>query len=73
MSKYVFRGRLCGTLCGDCFEPLSGVRVRLYRLRADQNAATPALRPVLSRRQDRDGLTPSSTGRFPRATLGQVG
>lgn len=38
MSKYIFRGRLCGTLCGDCFEPLSGVKVRLYRLRADQNA-----------------------------------
>lgn len=38
MSKYVFRGSLCGALCGECSEPLSGVKVRLYRLRSDQDA-----------------------------------
>ena len=35
---YIFRGRLCGTLCDDCFEPLAGLQVRLYRLRLDQDA-----------------------------------
>jgi len=38
MPKYIFRGRLCGTLCGDCIEPLAGVTVRLYSLRPDQDA-----------------------------------
>ncbi len=38
MAKYVFRGRLCGTLCGDCLEPLSNVTVRLYGLRSGQDA-----------------------------------
>ena len=31
MAKYTFRGRLCGTICGDCLEPLSNVTVRLYQ------------------------------------------
>jgi hypothetical protein len=31
------RGKLCGYLCGDCRELLSGVTVRLYRNRKDQN------------------------------------
>ena len=35
---YLFRGRLCGALCDDCFEPLANVQVRLYRLRSDQDA-----------------------------------
>ena len=43
MAKYVFRGRLCGTLCGDCIEPLFGVTVRLYSLRADQDATSLAV------------------------------
>src|SRR4051812_36865019 len=43
MAKYEFRGRLCGTLCGDCFEPLSNVTVRLYSLRADQDATSLAV------------------------------
>jgi hypothetical protein len=34
---YVFRGSLCGYTCPDCPEPLSNVRVRLYRSRAEQN------------------------------------
>jgi len=37
MSKYTFRGRLCGSLCDDCLDPLSNVKVRLYRLRPDQD------------------------------------
>ena len=28
--SYVLRGRLCGYLCDDCHEPLSGLVVRLY-------------------------------------------
>jgi hypothetical protein len=34
--SFEFRGRLCGILCGDCREDLSGVTVRLYRNRPDQ-------------------------------------
>jgi hypothetical protein len=29
--NYIFRGNLCGYLCSDCSEPLSGIKVRLYR------------------------------------------
>jgi len=39
MAKYILRGRLCGTLCDECIEPISRVKVRLYRLRAGQDAA----------------------------------
>ncbi|MGA7732526.1 MAG: hypothetical protein WCD37_14800 [Chloroflexia bacterium] len=35
--SYIFKGRLCGYICEECPEPLSGVKVRLYRSRADQN------------------------------------
>ena len=38
MANYVLKGRLCGTLCDDCIEPLSGVKVRLYRMRVGQDA-----------------------------------
>jgi hypothetical protein len=31
MASYVFKGRLCGYICPECPEPLSNVRVRLYR------------------------------------------
>ena len=37
-DKYVLRGRLCGLLCADCLEPLSGVTVRIYSLRPNQDA-----------------------------------
>lgn len=37
MGSYVFRGRLCGALCSECQEPLAGVKVRLYRLRDNQD------------------------------------
>ena len=43
---YIFKGRLCGYICDDCPEPLSRVKVRLYRTRKDQNAtALVAARP----------------------------
>ncbi|MDP3642920.1 MAG: hypothetical protein Q8S54_06975 [Bacteroidota bacterium] len=28
--NYVFKGKLCGYLCEECFEPLAGMEVRLY-------------------------------------------
>jgi hypothetical protein len=31
MAEYRFVGSLCGYLCEECLEPLSGVKVRLYR------------------------------------------
>jgi hypothetical protein len=34
--NFEFRGKLCGWLCEDCSETLSGLTVRLYRNRADQ-------------------------------------
>lgn len=33
---YIFRGRLCGFIGTECPEPLSSVRVRLYRSRPEQ-------------------------------------
>src|SRR5450432_537605 len=35
--QFEFRGKLCAYLCTDCQEDLSGVKVRLYRNRSDQN------------------------------------
>ena len=32
---YIFKGQLCGLICSECPEPLSNVKVRLYR--ADSN------------------------------------
>lgn len=29
--KYIIKGNLCGSLCEDCFEPLSGMEVLLYQ------------------------------------------
>ncbi len=36
--NYLLKGRLCGYICADCPEPLSFVKVRLYRVRPQQNA-----------------------------------
>lgn len=36
MANYVFKGRLCGYICPECPEPLSNVKVRLYRHADDQ-------------------------------------
>src|SRR5258708_22983445 len=40
---YLFRGRLCGLICSECPEPLSGVTIRLYRSRAEQNVTALAI------------------------------
>ena len=40
---YIFKGRLCGYLCTECLEPLSRVKVRLYRSRNDQDVASLAV------------------------------
>ncbi len=37
--RYIFKGKLRGFNCTECSEPLSFVKVRLYRLRDDQKAA----------------------------------
>src|SRR5262245_2057046 len=41
--SYIFRGRLCGYFCKECLEPLSNVKVRLYRTRKDQDVASLAV------------------------------
>jgi len=43
MSRYIFTGRFCGFICPECPEPLSNVKVRLYRLRGNQNATALAV------------------------------
>jgi hypothetical protein len=35
--SYIFNGRLCGWLCDECQEPLSGIGVRLYRTSGDRD------------------------------------
>lgn len=34
--SFLLRGNLCAAICADCRRPLSGVEIRLYRLRDDQ-------------------------------------
>ena len=41
--SYIFRGRLCGYICEECHEPLSNIKVRLYRTRKDQNVTALAV------------------------------
>ena len=40
---YIFRGKLCGYICPDCREPLSKVRVRLYRAGDDRETVARAV------------------------------
>ena len=40
---YIFRGKLCGYICPDCREPLSKVRVRLYRAGDDREVVARAV------------------------------
>ena len=40
---YIFRGRLCGFIGTECPEPLSSVRVRLYRSRPEQKVILQAV------------------------------
>jgi hypothetical protein len=41
--NYILKGRLCGHICGECFEPLSQVKVRLYRSRREQDVTALAV------------------------------
>jgi hypothetical protein len=41
--SYQFKGRLCGYLCGDCFEPLSKVKVRFYSTQNTDNVTARAV------------------------------
>ncbi|HEX8091143.1 MAG TPA: hypothetical protein VF762_19970, partial [Blastocatellia bacterium] len=41
--NYIFKGRLCGYICSECSEPLSKVKVRIYRVREDQNVTALAV------------------------------
>ena len=43
MKNYIFKGRLCGFICPECPEPLANLKVRLYRLREEQNAVVLAV------------------------------
>lgn len=40
---YIFRGRLCGLICPECPEPLTNVRLRLYRSRDAQSVTALAV------------------------------
>lgn len=40
---YTFKGNLCGIICPECCEPLSYVKVRLYRSRKEQNVTALAV------------------------------
>ena len=40
---YIFRGTLCGLICAECPEPMSDVKVRLYRSHKDQNVTALAV------------------------------
>jgi hypothetical protein len=39
MSPHLLLGSLSGRLCGDCSEPLSQMKVRIYRVRSGKDAA----------------------------------
>jgi len=41
--SYIFKGRLCGYICRECLEPLSRVKVRIYRARKDQDVPSLAV------------------------------
>lgn len=41
--KYLFRGRLRASLCAECLETLSEVKVRLYKPRSDQDVTALAV------------------------------
>jgi hypothetical protein len=41
--KYIFKGRLCGYICDECLEPLSHVKVKLYRIAQNRNVTALAV------------------------------
>lgn len=40
---YIFKGILCGYICRECSEPLTNLKVRLYRTRKEQNVTALAV------------------------------
>jgi hypothetical protein len=42
-NTYIFKGRICGYICDECFEPLAKVKVRLYSSRPEQDVTTLAV------------------------------
>ncbi|AEV98091.1 hypothetical protein A4D02_14355 [Niastella koreensis] len=36
--NYIFKGKLCAYLCGDCSEPLSNIKIRLYKITRVEDA-----------------------------------
>jgi hypothetical protein len=40
---YIFKGRLCGYICDECLEPFANFKVRLYRIREEQNVTALAV------------------------------
>lgn len=40
---YIFKGRLCGYICDECFEPLSRAKVLLYRIAQGRDVTTLAV------------------------------
>ena len=43
IGTFTFNGRLCGYICSECPEPLSRVKVRLYRTRKEQDVTERAV------------------------------
>lgn len=43
MSRYLFKGRLCGLICKECSEPLAGAKLRLYRPSQTQDVVSLAV------------------------------
>ena len=43
MSRYIFKGHLCGYICAECPEPLANLQVRLYRVDKQPNVAALAV------------------------------
>lgn len=41
--NYTFRGRLWGYICSECLDPLSNIKVRLYRTHKEQNVTSLAV------------------------------
>lgn len=41
--RYIFKGRLCGFICAECPEPLSNVKVRIYRSAAEADVTARAV------------------------------
>jgi hypothetical protein len=66
---YFFRGRLCGRICPDCPEHLADAKIRLYRLRDDQDVLRLA---TASTKQTFGQLKPAEVKRKQSALLAET-